>query len=147
MGVKIEKAKDTFPLYGELTPDRIREAMGMLVGGISLKESLPPRSAKLCQGCSHVPVFEVLGEMGITVWGDIGCYTLGAFPPYEAMDTCICMGAGAGVEAGFKKALSLVGENWPSVGVVGNSTFFSFRHAPCGECGLQSDSYEAFSIG
>ncbi|MFN3660238.1 MAG: thiamine pyrophosphate-dependent enzyme [Brevinematales bacterium] len=124
MGVKIEKAKDIFPLCGELTPDRIREAMRIPVGGISLKEPLPPRPPKLCQGCSHVPVFEVLADMGITVWGDIGCYTLGAFPPYEAMDTCICMGAGAGVEAGFKKALPLVGENWPSVGVVGDSTFF-----------------------
>ncbi|NPV38612.1 MAG: indolepyruvate ferredoxin oxidoreductase subunit alpha [Brevinematales bacterium] len=124
LGVSVEKAKEVIPLCGELTPDRIRQAFGMPTGEVVVKETLPPRPPKLCQGCSHVPVFEVLGEMGITVWGDIGCYTLGAFPPYDAMDTCICMGAGAGVEAGFKKALSLVGKDHPSVGVVGDSTFF-----------------------
>ncbi|URA09495.1 thiamine pyrophosphate-dependent enzyme [Thermospira aquatica] len=125
LGISVRRGKGEIPWCGELTPDVLRKAFGLPVEiSCLVEEKLPARPPKMCQGCSHIPVFEVLRDMELTVWGDIGCYTLGAFTPYSAMDTCICMGAGAGVEAGFKKAAMRQGEHVRSVGVVGDSTFF-----------------------
>ena len=74
----------------------------------------------LCAGCGHRGVFYVLHKLGATVTGDIGCYTLGAFPPLDAMDSTICMGASIGNAAGMKKA----GLNGRICAVLGDSTFF-----------------------
>ena len=48
---------------------------------------------QLCAGCPHRPVFGALQRIDCIVAGDIGCYTLGVLPPFQAMDTCVCMGA------------------------------------------------------
>ncbi len=81
---------------------------------------LPTRPPVLCSGCSHRGVFYMLSKLGATVTGDIGCYTLGAFPPLNAMDTTICMGACIGNVFGMEKA-GLPGRK---CAVIGDSTFF-----------------------
>ena len=81
---------------------------------------LPTRPPVLCAGCSHRGVFYMLAKLGATVTGDIGCYTLGAFPPLNAMDTTICMGACVGNAFGMEKA----GHPGRTCAVIGDSTFF-----------------------
>ncbi|MDR2849238.1 MAG: indolepyruvate ferredoxin oxidoreductase subunit alpha [Verrucomicrobiota bacterium] len=81
---------------------------------------LPTRPPVLCAGCSHRGVFYTLARLGATVTGDIGCYTLGAFPPLSAMDTTICMGASIGNAFGMEKA----GKTGRIAAVLGDSTFF-----------------------
>lgn len=83
-------------------------------------DRLPPRPPVLCPGCPHRGVFYALGKEDVAVTGDIGCYSLGAFPPLDCMDTILCMGAGISMAHGLEKA----GEPRKVVGVVGDSTFF-----------------------
>ncbi|MCL1887991.1 MAG: thiamine pyrophosphate-dependent enzyme, partial [Kiritimatiellaeota bacterium] len=78
------------------------------------------RPPVLCAGCGHRGVFHTLAKLRATVTGDIGCYTLGAFPPLSAMDTTVCMGACIGNAAGMRKA-GLPGR---IAAVLGDSTFF-----------------------
>ena len=81
----------------ELNADRLQNLRAELVGDVAKVEpaavdaTLPTRPPVLCAGCGHRGVFYVLNKLGATVTGDIGCYTLGAFPPLNAMDTTICM--------------------------------------------------------
>lgn len=83
---------------------------------------LPPRPPVLCPGCPHRPVFYVLKKLGLTVTGDIGCYTLGALPPLSAKDTTTCMGASIGHASGM--SLGLPPEQASRVvAVIGDSTF------------------------
>jgi len=72
----------------------------------------------MCAGCSHRGLFYTLGKLKATVIGDIGCYTLGAAPPLNAMDVCICMGGSVSGLHGFVRG---GGKN--VVGVIGDSTF------------------------
>ncbi|AKX95129.1 indolepyruvate oxidoreductase subunit IorA [Moorella thermoacetica] len=83
---------------------------------------LPGRPPLMCPGCPHRGVFYVLKKLRLVVAGDIGCYTLGATPPLQAMDSCICMGASLGVAMGLEKAR---GADFARrvVGVIGDSTF------------------------
>jgi len=117
--------KEIIPSYGELSVDIIKKAFGIKTSGENISlENLPKRPPVLCKGCGHIPVFEVLKKLNICVMGDIGCYTLGALPPYDAMDTTICMGASVGMEIGFKKIEKITNKKIPSVAVIGDSTFF-----------------------
>lgn len=110
----------------ELNADRVRNLRCELLGDVprakvSREDStLPTRPPVLCAGCGHRGVFYVLSKLRATVTGDIGCYTLGAFPPLNAMDTTICMGASIGNAAGMKKA----GFKGRLCAVLGDSTFF-----------------------
>jgi indolepyruvate ferredoxin oxidoreductase alpha subunit len=83
-------------------------------------ENLPGRPPVLCAGCPHRGVFYVLNKLRMTVCGDIGCYTLGALPPLNAVDSVVCMGAGIGMAHGFLKALP---NKKNVVAVIGDSTF------------------------
>jgi indolepyruvate ferredoxin oxidoreductase alpha subunit len=117
--------KDIIPITGELNPTIIAEAFGKTKKYISLthKPELPPRPPALCPGCSHTPVFYTLNKLKLTVTGDIGCYTLGALPPLNAMDTCVEMGASIGNAYGMQRVLGEEkGKN--IVAVIGDSTFF-----------------------
>ena len=92
-------------------------------------KGLPTRPPVLCPGCSHRSVFYILHKLGATVTGDIGCYTLGAFPPLNAMDTTICMGACIGNAFGMEKAKlperqKAEGKKGRICAVIGDSTFF-----------------------
>ncbi len=111
--------KAVFPICGELNPAVIAAGLGLPADAPANLE-LPGRPPALCPGCPHRSVFSVLKKLGVTVSGDIGCYTLGVMPPLSALDTCICMGASIGIASGLIKA----GVD-PSrvVGVIGDSTF------------------------
>jgi len=119
--------KDLLPGIGELSPRIIEEA----IKGVK-KELLPVQPDKLtnrppvlCPGCAHRAVFYELGKRkDIFIAGDIGCYGLGALPPLNAMDTCICMGASVSAGHGAAKAFKEYGTDKHVVSVIGDSTFF-----------------------
>jgi indolepyruvate ferredoxin oxidoreductase alpha subunit len=130
------------PRTGELNPDLVREAFLTLEesGSLSISGRLKSpgfqpgkamempgivknRPPALCKGCSHSDVFHALNEVmdpysGGRVFSDIGCYTLGALPPYNSIDTCVDMGASITMAKGAADA-GLI----PSVCVIGDSTF------------------------
>jgi indolepyruvate ferredoxin oxidoreductase alpha subunit len=108
---------------GELTPDVVRSALGLeprptlaLPG-----PPLPERPPQLCQGCPHRDSFDAVrramdGFPDGSVMGDIGCYTLGALPPYRAIESCVCMGASIGMakgaaDAGVRPVLAVIGDS------------------------------------
>lgn len=127
MGYEVH-GKDTFPAYGEMTPDVLRESLGLekLVGIDVDKALVVPRPPTLCAGCPHRGIFYDLGKRkNIVVTGDIGCYTLGFAPPYNALETSICMGAAFSIGHGMQKAFDIANEDKKRViSVLGDSTFF-----------------------
>ncbi|MBN1524717.1 MAG: indolepyruvate ferredoxin oxidoreductase subunit alpha [Spirochaetales bacterium] len=120
--------KDIFPVTGEFSPDVVRETISAAMGEpLETKEyyaspKLPPRPPALCPGCPHRTVFKILNEMGLTVTGDIGCYTLGVLPPWSAMDTCVEMGGSIGLAQGIEIAGGETAIK-KTVAVIGDSTF------------------------
>jgi indolepyruvate ferredoxin oxidoreductase, alpha subunit len=106
--------------FGELNVQRIRH----LIDLDFRPEPAPPkgRPPQLCVGCPHRAVFETLRDLGCIVSGDIGCYTLGVLPPFEAIDTCVCMGASIGVALGMRHVLPPE-QAKKVVSVIGDSTF------------------------
>lgn len=82
---------------------------------------LPGRPPLFCAGCPHRGFFYTAAREKLTITGDIGCYTLGAMPPFQALHTCVCMGGGFSVAAGLSLNLP-AGEK--VFGVLGDSTFF-----------------------
>jgi len=111
--------KDLFPVCGELSPNLIAEKLGAPYNkGKNVEDIIPVRPPVMCAGCSHRGLFYTLGKLGLTVVGDIGCYTLGATPPLSAMHMQICMGASVSALHGFVRA---GGKN--AIGVIGDSTF------------------------
>ncbi len=130
--VKTHGRRDgTIPMEGELTPLAVRSILGYSVpetkASIStLASDLAQRLPKLCDGCGHKDAFKSIKEAMINlgnddprIFGDIGCYTLGAYAPYESIHTCVEMGASEGMAMGA----AFVGMT-PSIGVLGDSTFF-----------------------
>jgi indolepyruvate ferredoxin oxidoreductase alpha subunit len=118
--------KERVPIIGELSPEIVREALGFTaldrLDTTSLSD-LPVRPPVLCPGCHHRGPFAVLRKLKLHVCGDIGCYTLAAFPPLSAMETAICMGASVGMAFGYEKAR---GPEFAkqTVAVIGDSTFW-----------------------
>ncbi len=118
------KQTGTLPPDGELTPDIVRVGLGLpLRAGVPAPAlSLPQRPPQLCAGCPHIDTFQSLlkATEGLSprVTSDIGCYTLGALPPYSAVDSCVCMGASIGMAKGLADA-----GFHPAVAVIGDSTF------------------------
>ena len=125
MGFKPKGGKDRFPICGELNPWIIERKM---LGKKSktpkpvFTESLPPRPPNLCAGCPHRGVFAVLRKLKVYTAGDIGCYTLGAYPPLNVINSNVCMGSSIGTVHGMSKALGDKGKG-KIVGVIGDSTF------------------------
>ena len=91
-------------------------------GGICLDEAIPARPPIMCAGCPHRGLFYTLMRNKCTVLGDIGCYTLGAVAPLNAMEMTLCMGASVSSVHGFNKALGAEAEK-KTVAVIGDSTF------------------------
>ncbi len=112
--------KEQFTNIGELTADLVAKGLSSISAptDYSSETTILPRPPVLCPGCSHRGVLSTLKEMDVLVTGDIGCYTLGCLPPYQAMHTTFCMGASIGNATGFNKA----GED-RVVGLIGDSTF------------------------
>ncbi len=122
LGIKVS-GKDTFPICGEFSQNLVRECLGMEVPAhMSIDENVPARPPVMCAGCPHRGIFYILKKKKCMVYGDIGCYTLGAVAPLNAMDLNVCMGASCSGLHGFNKAMGEAGES-NSVGVIGDSTF------------------------
>ena len=115
--------KDVLPMEGEFSQNLLAEKLGEEVPTYySLEENLPGRPPLMCAGCPHRGLFYTLSKNKCTVIGDIGCYTLGAAAPLNAMDMNLCMGASVSSLHGFNKAMGEKGEK-KTVGVIGDSTF------------------------
>ena len=115
--------KEQFTLQGEYFQSKIRQVvLGESDSWTELDEAIPVRPPVLCAGCPHRGVFYILKKLGVTVSGDIGCYTLGSAAPLSAMDTTVCMGASVSGLHGFNKGRRGEYEN-KAVAVIGDSTF------------------------
>ncbi len=116
--------KDSFTLLGEYTPAMIKKVVLDKDPDeyITIDEQIPARPPVMCAGCPHRGTFYVLKKLGLTVSGDIGCYTLGAVAPLASVDTTICMGASVSAAHGMAK---IRGEEFTHklVSVIGDSTF------------------------
>lgn len=118
-GIAVE---DKLPMYrfGEFHPARVRR----LLARDATPEPPPPagKPPQLCDACPYRTVYHSLKERGCIVAGDIGCYTLGALSPFDAMDTCVCMGASLGVGLGLRHVLP-PDQARRVVSIIGDSTF------------------------
>lgn len=119
-GCEVEGKTEMFR-FGELNVARTRR----ILANDDTPETPPPpgKPPQLCPGCPHRPVFETLRDLNCIVSGDIGCYSLGVLPPFEAMDTLVCMGASISTGLGMRHALPDA-EARRVVSVIGDSTFF-----------------------
>jgi len=118
-GIPVD-AKPEMYRFGELDVARVRR---ILAGETSPETAPPPgKPPQLCEGCSYRVVFDSLRRLKCIVAGDIGCYTLGALQPFEAMDSCVCMGASLGVGLGLRHVLPAE-QARRVVSVIGDSTF------------------------
>ncbi len=112
------------PRMGELTPDCVGEALGIKTEkSFTTADNVVPRPPALCQGCGHRDVYDALNRVAkeyadARIFGDIGCYTLGALPPFRAIDSCVDMGASITMAKGAADA----GVH-PAIAVIGDSTF------------------------
>lgn len=123
IGVTNVEGKKIFGCIGEINQSAIAEKLlGEKKEFAALEDAIPVRPPVMCAGCPHRGLFYNLKKLGVTVSGDIGCYTLGAAAPLNAMDTTICMGASISALHGFNKARGAESEH-KSVAVIGDSTF------------------------
>ena len=112
------------PRTGELTPDNVGNAIGWATKSpFVTPQVVMPRPPALCQGCGLRDVYDALNKVaaeypGARIFGDIGCYTLGALPPFRAIDSCVDMGASITMAKGAADA-----GVFPAISVIGDSTF------------------------
>ena len=112
------------PRTGELTPDSVSKALGKEAGAVwAPAKNMAPRPPQLCQGCGHRDVYTALNQVlaeypDHRVFGDIGCYTLGALPPFKSLSSCVDMGASITMAKGAADA-----GLFPAVAIIGDSTF------------------------
>ena len=122
LGVEVY-GKDMFPICGEFSQNIIARAFGKKVDeGKKLEEQIPVRPPIMCAGCPHRGMFYALNKLKVTVFGDIGCYTLGSVAPLSAMDVTLCMGASFSGVHGWNKSAGEENEK-KTVAVIGDSTF------------------------
>jgi indolepyruvate ferredoxin oxidoreductase alpha subunit len=123
LGIKVS-GKDLLPVTGEYSASLIRQKIfgAETEKSYSVDLQSPQRPPVMCPGCPHRGTFHVLKKLKLTVTGDIGCYTLGALPPMESMDTCVCMGASIGMAHGMEKARGRE-FGMKTVAILGDSTF------------------------
>ena len=137
--------KEILPRIGELAPHVLRPAIGRLLGEEVEAETAPeetqgtkvslepviapgfnlfPRPPTMCVACPHLGIYYCLSKIRNTsISGDIGCYTLGAGHPWNALDTTICMGASMGVALGLDKGRVEADRDKKVIAVIGDSTF------------------------
>jgi indolepyruvate ferredoxin oxidoreductase alpha subunit len=129
--------REAVPGIGELSSDRLAPVLGGQGHGApgaarpvapASATDLPARPPVLCPACPHRGIFYALGKFDVVVTGDIGCYSLGVFPPLKRIDTILCMGAGVSMAHGMQivERTRTDSEEKPRkiVGMVGDSTFF-----------------------
>lgn len=122
--------KDLLPRTGELPPEVLRPAVAALLGedaGRVEPAAAPqvfPRPPTLCAACPHMGIYYTLSQLrNLIITGDIGCYTLGAGHPWNALDSCISMGASMGMALGLDKARGEADKDKRILAVIGDSTF------------------------
>ena len=136
LGIEVV-GKELFSILGEFSQKTIATAFGKEANfSVSADSVIPNRPPMMCAGCPHRGMYYVLAKNKITVLGDIGCYTLGAVPPLNALDSTLCMGASVSGLHGFNAARREA--EGKSVAVIGDSTFM---HS--GMTGLANISYNA----
>ena len=121
IGITNIVGKSIFGVIGEYSPDRLAQALKLSKSAaidFAREINILPRPPMFCVGCGHRTVFDSLRQLKVTVAGDIGCYTMGALPPYEASHTTFCMGSGIGTAFGLERA----GHD-RTVAIIGDSTF------------------------
>lgn len=112
------------PRTGELNTDNVARSLGVTCEiAFDSVTNVVGRPPALCQGCGHRDVYKALNEVaaefpGARIFGDIGCYTLGALPPFQTLDSCVDMGASITMAKGAADA-----GQFPSIAVIGDSTF------------------------
>jgi len=118
-GIVVEEKLEQYR-FGELNVNRVRRILA--------RDATPeekPAAGKppaLCPGCGHRVAFQALSNLKAIVSGDIGCYGLGVMPPFDAVDTILCMGGSFGVGLGLRHVLPPE-QAKRVVGVIGDSTF------------------------
>lgn len=124
-GIKIYGRLDgTIPRDGELNPAIVAKALGYPVTfGEKVPSLVKMRPPSFCKGCGHADMFAALNEAVESfgpgrIFSDIGCYTLGALPPFSAINSCVDMGASVSMAVGAADA-----GLYPSIAVIGDSTF------------------------
>lgn len=116
------RLRGSLPRVGELTPDNVRVALGLEPYEVNAASSnVTPRPPALCAGCGHRDVYEALNKVvadyaDYKIFSDIGCYTLGALPPFRAIHSCVDMGASitmakGAADAGLKYAVAVIGDS------------------------------------
>ncbi len=128
--------KEILPRQGELAPNVLKPAIAKLLGepepsglqplgrATPVPASVFPRPPTMCVACPHLGVYYTLAQIkNITISGDIGCYTLGAGHPWNALDTTISMGASMGIALGLDKGRGETDKDKRIVAVIGDSTF------------------------
>lgn len=133
LGIKVI-GKERLTLQGELSANIVSDSLADICPELvsderrhdfsqsAVEGNIPNRPPVMCPGCPHRGAFFVFKKLGLHVMGDIGCYTLGALPPSEAMDACVCMGASIGMAHGMNKAR---GNEFAkkTIAILGDSTF------------------------
>jgi indolepyruvate ferredoxin oxidoreductase alpha subunit len=128
------RGKDLLPAAGELPPFVLKKHLAALFPELcsAAEPAAPaaapmpvfPRPPTMCAACPHLGVYYTLSQLrNVTIAGDIGCYTLGAGHPWNALDTTICMGASMGMALGMDKGRGPDDEKKNIVAVIGDSTF------------------------
>jgi indolepyruvate ferredoxin oxidoreductase, alpha subunit len=118
-GIPVEGKAEMYR-FGELDVPRVRR---ILANDLTPETAKPPgKPPQLCDACQYRIVFEALRKQDCIVAGDIGCYTLGVLQPFEAIDSCVCMGASLGVGLGLRHVLP-ADQARRVVSVIGDSTF------------------------
>ena len=116
------KLTDDIPLIGELNPNTVGKAIGFFHNGaLEIPNIVSNRPPQLCEGCGHTDVFNAINELipeigNKRVFGDIGCYALGALPPLNTINTLIDMGASitmakGAADAGLENAIAIIGDS------------------------------------
>jgi len=122
---------DVLPVFGEMMPGVIKKGVAKLLDEEPpADEPAPPlgifpRPPTMCVGCPHLPVYYCLSRLTRSTYiaGDIGCYTLGAGHPWQALDTTTCMGSSMGMSLGMTLGQGEVDKGKAVIGVIGDSTF------------------------
>ena len=123
--------REFLPRTGELPPELLKPAVARLLGGGPPPAAVTadpaqvfPRPPTMCVACPHLGVYYTLAQMkNVTIAGDIGCYTLGAGHPWNALDSTICMGASMGMAMGLDKGRAEADRDKKVIAVIGDSTF------------------------
>jgi indolepyruvate ferredoxin oxidoreductase alpha subunit len=118
-GIPVEGKADMYR-FGELDVGRVRRILNNDLSPEPAKS--PGKPPQLCDACQYRIVFDALRKQDCIVAGDIGCYTLGVLQPFEAIDSCVCMGASLGVGLGLRHVLP-ANQARRVVSVIGDSTF------------------------